>query len=394
MKTRLLQLAASSLACFAFVACSADTDSSTDNITGDSVRQAQLELYRSAKDDQFYFRLEASNGENLLRSEGYQSRSGAERGIVSLLKNGIEEASFDLEPASTNPDAKVSGEWYFNVVAGNNKVISTSEVYSSKSAAEKGMGAVQRSLASTPKMDNWADQCGFELFEGADEQFYFRLRAANGKKLLKSEGYTVEASAKKGLNNVVVESQKDESYELLEASNGDWYFNIVDRGNNEIVATASETYSSKQAAEGAIETVKERLASQLSCSANDSGNGLTCDPETGSPIGDSSQELMVMVTQEYSFSQQDLGGTLGAEWQSQIHATAVFMGGLDPAAPVDQAFQTFDESDFVLRVVVSQSETYHWVQNVAGSGQVGMVFQAQSTAFVAEVADEGVRNCE
>ena len=62
----------------------------------------QVELYRSAADGQFRFRLEAKNGETILVSEGYQGKLGAERGILSVMRNGRQESAFDLKPASSN----------------------------------------------------------------------------------------------------------------------------------------------------------------------------------------------------------------------------------------------------------------------------------------------------
>lgn len=39
----------------------------------------------------------------------------------------------------------------------------------------------------------------FELFRGADEQWYFNLKANNGKVICQSEGYRRRASALKGI---------------------------------------------------------------------------------------------------------------------------------------------------------------------------------------------------
>lgn len=42
----------------------------------------------------------------------------------------------------------------------------------------------------------------FEIFKGRDGQFYFRLRAANGKILCASEGYLEKSSAINGINSL------------------------------------------------------------------------------------------------------------------------------------------------------------------------------------------------
>ena len=39
------------------------------------------------EDEQFYFRLQAENGEPILASEGYEAKSGCENGIASVKEN-------------------------------------------------------------------------------------------------------------------------------------------------------------------------------------------------------------------------------------------------------------------------------------------------------------------
>lgn len=40
----------------------------------------------------------------------------------------------------------------------------------------------------------------FEIYEGNDGQFYFRLSARNGQNILSSQGYASEQAAKTALN--------------------------------------------------------------------------------------------------------------------------------------------------------------------------------------------------
>lgn len=42
----------------------------------------------------------------------------------------------------------------------------------------------------------------FTIFQGADRQWYFRLRAPNGEPICHSEGYTTRQSALNGVNAV------------------------------------------------------------------------------------------------------------------------------------------------------------------------------------------------
>ena len=42
-----------------------------------------------------------------------------------------------------------AGKWYFNIIAANNQVLATSEPYSSKKAAEKGIDSTIRNVSIT-----------------------------------------------------------------------------------------------------------------------------------------------------------------------------------------------------------------------------------------------------
>ncbi len=49
----------------------------------------KFEIYRG-KDEQFYFRLVAKNGQNILASEGYTAKESCNKGILSVGKNAPE----------------------------------------------------------------------------------------------------------------------------------------------------------------------------------------------------------------------------------------------------------------------------------------------------------------
>ncbi|TWI11543.1 YegP family protein [Aerolutibacter ruishenii] len=51
-------------------------------------------VLKTATNGEFYFRLQASNGQTILKSEMYKTRASAENGIASV-KNHAPEASTD-----------------------------------------------------------------------------------------------------------------------------------------------------------------------------------------------------------------------------------------------------------------------------------------------------------
>jgi uncharacterized protein YegP (UPF0339 family) len=105
----------------------------------------KFELYTD-KAGETRFRLKASNGQVILASEGYSSKSGAKNGIESVKKNAADENRF--ERAETK-----NGKWRFNLRARNGQVIGTSETYESASARDNGIASVMKN-APDAKVDD------------------------------------------------------------------------------------------------------------------------------------------------------------------------------------------------------------------------------------------------
>ncbi|MGO2258367.1 MAG: YegP family protein [Hafnia alvei] len=101
---------------------------------------------KKAKNGQFHFNLKASNGEIILSSEMYASKASADNGIASVQSNSPDEAQFEIKNSS-------SDQPYFTLKAKNHQVIGTSEMYSSESAARKGVQSVVKNGATTDIRD-------------------------------------------------------------------------------------------------------------------------------------------------------------------------------------------------------------------------------------------------
>ena len=108
--------------------------------------------YNLKKNDkgQFHFNLTAANGEPILRSEMYESKAGAMNGIESVKKNSPLEERYQLLEAK-------NGQFYFNLRAGNNQVIGTSEMYKSKSGRDNGVQSVMKNGPIAPVDDHTAE---------------------------------------------------------------------------------------------------------------------------------------------------------------------------------------------------------------------------------------------
>jgi uncharacterized protein YegP (UPF0339 family) len=90
----------------------------------------------TASNGKFFFNLKASNGQIILSSEMYESKSAAENGIESVKKNAADDARYDRLTAS-------NGDPYFVLKAGNGERIGRSETYKSAAAMENGIESVK-----------------------------------------------------------------------------------------------------------------------------------------------------------------------------------------------------------------------------------------------------------
>jgi hypothetical protein len=245
---------------FAFVlstfGCSAPGESVDDGTVEISSRSAHFETF-VGEDGKTYFDLVAANGENVLRSQGYASSSGAKNGEASIVANGSDPQAFDLLEAS-------DGTWYFNLTAKNNQIIGTSQMYVTKSDATRGASTVRALvllLGENPESINAVHQERFEVFTGEDKKFYFHLRAGNGEIVLGSQGYTAKASAIAGIASVESNGVVASRWQTFTAIDGEYGIRLV-AGNGQTIG-AGELYTTKESASDAVATISAMLASSV-----------------------------------------------------------------------------------------------------------------------------------
>lgn len=98
--------------------------------------KGKFEIFKGT-DSQFYFRLKAPNGEIIGWSEGYTMKQSAQTGIASVRVNSQYDSQYNFFTGS-------DGQHYFNLKsAGNNEIILRSEGYVSSQGVQKGAGAVK-----------------------------------------------------------------------------------------------------------------------------------------------------------------------------------------------------------------------------------------------------------
>ncbi len=102
------------------------------------------------KSSGFHFVLKAGNGEVILSSEPYSSKSACEGGIASVKTNApiakIEDQTVEGYAAQTNPKFEIykdkAGEFRFRLKAKNGEIIGVSEGYTTKQSCENGIDSV------------------------------------------------------------------------------------------------------------------------------------------------------------------------------------------------------------------------------------------------------------
>ena len=89
----------------------------------------------------FTFNLKAGNNQVILSSQVYEHKQSALEGIASAQANGPDAKNFELKTSIAN-------EPYFVLKAQNGLIIGTSQMYASTAAAEAGIASVQTNSPS------------------------------------------------------------------------------------------------------------------------------------------------------------------------------------------------------------------------------------------------------
>ncbi len=108
----------------------------------------KYEIKKSAS-GKFHFNLKAGNGQIILSSEMYESKSAASGGIESVRKNGGDDKNFEKKDSS-------GGQPYFVLKASNGQQIGRSEMYNSADARDNGIESVKTNCGST-EVDDQTD---------------------------------------------------------------------------------------------------------------------------------------------------------------------------------------------------------------------------------------------
>lgn len=105
----------------------------------------KFELYTD-NGGEYRFRLQAGNGQNILGSEGYKTKTACENGIDSVKTNAPLDERYERKET-------VSGKFMFNLKAANHQIIGTSQSYTSEAGRDNGIESVKTNAPGAPVED-------------------------------------------------------------------------------------------------------------------------------------------------------------------------------------------------------------------------------------------------
>ena len=105
----------------------------------------KFQVFQSDVNKQFYFRLRAKNGETVLGSEGYTTKSACLDGIKSVRIHAPHDIYYTRLGQSPN--------YYFTLRASNGEKLGRSEMYTTAAARDNGIDAIKRDAPTAPIED-------------------------------------------------------------------------------------------------------------------------------------------------------------------------------------------------------------------------------------------------
>ncbi len=108
------------------------------------------------RDGQFYFNLKAGNGEIILQSQGYTTKSSCIRGIQSVKVNSKLNSRYLRKSNS-------STQFYFILIASNSQTIGKSQMYKTRYAMEIGVQSVIQNAFLAPIIELKAEYSNFKV---------------------------------------------------------------------------------------------------------------------------------------------------------------------------------------------------------------------------------------
>jgi uncharacterized protein len=109
------------------------------------MQNPKFQMFRSAENQQYYYRLRAENGRIVLNGEGYTTKQSCVQGISAVQFNAPLDIRFERKNAPDN--------YTFVLKAANGEIIGRSENYSTSFGRDNGIAAVKNDAPGAPVED-------------------------------------------------------------------------------------------------------------------------------------------------------------------------------------------------------------------------------------------------
>jgi uncharacterized protein YegP (UPF0339 family) len=163
--------------------------------TGNGIDPNQYQVVQAANG--YLLHLVAGNNEIISFSQVYASKSSATRAIASCV-HAVTTYLDKRESITSGARAEISqgasGQYHFNFDAANGQVVLSSESYTTEAAAFNGALAVQT---------DGQDAANYTLLTNAAGGFYFTVTALNGQVISTSQQYTTKSAAQAAIKAVI-----------------------------------------------------------------------------------------------------------------------------------------------------------------------------------------------
>jgi len=329
------------------------------------------------EDGQFYFRLVAANGETVLRSEGFVERTNALESIDVVKRLGVDATSFRILRAE-------DGRSFFRLVAPNNKIVGVSQTYETAAGAEAGRDVVRKLLLGNPSMLEAQRGARFEVFEGANKKFFFRLVAENGEIVLQSaRGYATKRGAERAIVRVRVSGRTASRFRFAGVAGGAERSFRIEAASG-VVLARGEVYSSDAAAQRGMRTIVRLLGeSARPLPGSDLRGGRIACEDLGETFSDVVADPRFTVLVEKTVSVDAIGELSELEKKQIIAANGE---GLS----IEEAIRTDDDElpSYFLFQRKSDGKRFAAVLFFRGDNPVGAILAADSDKVIATNGDD------
>jgi len=218
----------------------------------------------------YFWRLVAANGEEILEGtpvltspvNAPEARAHILDDIRYAARAGEIDDAYRFHPADSNPDATSDGEWYFELAGFQGQLLGTSEVYDSKSNAQRGMETVMGYIGQA-ELDDWTDLCGHYLAL-SDGTFTSSFATPGGVDAVLWTD-TSETEGKDRIQDALVFGVDADAYSFYYADDGVSVFFDIVTDDGEAIMTSYYVYASEDDASVAAGAILTAYTDQAGC---------------------------------------------------------------------------------------------------------------------------------